>query len=124
MESESIILKQDTRGRVCTPKARREVLVAEFERSGLSARRFAALAGVRYNTFWTWLKSRPKQDGRKAATTAGKPVRFAEVVVDAQPPAPVSGPPVLLVTLPGGAVLSLTQAAQMPLAVELIKAFA
>ena len=35
---------------------RREALVAEFQCSGLSAARFAQLAGVRYNTFWTWLK--------------------------------------------------------------------
>lgn len=121
MDSRSIILKQDTRGRIRTPAARREVLVAEFERSGLSARRFAALAGVRYNTFWTWLKSRSRRVGGKPARkAAGKP-KFVEVKLEAAPPRPACA---LLVSLPGGAVLSLTEAGQVPLAAELIKALA
>lgn len=120
MDNRSIILKQDTRGRIRTPVARREELVSEFERSGLSARRFAALAGVRYNTFWTWLKNRSPRGRRKRAKAAGKP-KFVEVVMEAAPPRP---PCALLVSLPGGARLSLTEAAQVPLAVQLIKALA
>ena len=119
MDSRSIILKQDTRGRIRTPVERREALVAEFERSGLSAMRFAALAGVRYNTFWTWLKNRPSRGERKPARARGKP-KFVEVVME-QPPAKLS---VLQVTLPGGAMLSLTELAQVPLAVQLLKALA
>ena len=56
MDTTSIVLKRDGLGRVRTPVERREALVAEFQCSGLSAARFAQLAGVRYNTFWTWLK--------------------------------------------------------------------
>jgi len=51
MESESGILKTDTIGRVFTPPARREQLLEEFERSGLSGAKFAALAGIKYPTF-------------------------------------------------------------------------
>ena len=40
------VLKSDTRGRVRVPVERREALLDEFERSGLSGLKFAALAGV------------------------------------------------------------------------------
>jgi len=32
----ALILETDTRGRMCTPAPRREALLAEFDRSGLS----------------------------------------------------------------------------------------
>ncbi len=121
MESRTIILKQDARGRVRTPVERREALVAEFERSGLSAMRFAMLAGVRYSTFWTWLKIRKGDRPSKAAQAAGK-AKFVEVVMPV-PPAPKE-PFALLVTLPGGATLSLTEPAQVRLAAQVLKALA
>ena len=55
MDKTSIVLKRDKLGRVRTPVERREALVAEFRRSGLSGMRFTELVGVRYNTFWSWL---------------------------------------------------------------------
>ena len=79
MESRAIILKLDARGRVRTPVERREALVAEFERSGLSPMRFATLAGVRYSTFWTWLKIRKGDRPCKTAQAAGN-AKFVEVV--------------------------------------------
>lgn len=45
MDTTSIILKPDSRGRVRMPPQRREELLAEFERSGLPATKFAELAG-------------------------------------------------------------------------------
>ena len=42
---ETALLKTDGLGRVRTPVARREGLLEEFERSGLSGAKFAALAG-------------------------------------------------------------------------------
>ena len=44
---ENIVLKTDRRGRVHTPREQQEQAVAEWERSGLSARRFAEMAGVK-----------------------------------------------------------------------------
>ena len=41
------ILKTDVMGRVRTPKARRQALLEEFERSGVSGKKFAGLVGVR-----------------------------------------------------------------------------
>ena len=45
------ILKTDAMGRVRTPKARLAALLAEFERSGVSGKKLAALVGVNYQTF-------------------------------------------------------------------------
>jgi hypothetical protein len=44
MDTKTIVLKTSSRGRVRTPPERRMALLAEFERSGLSAAKFAALA--------------------------------------------------------------------------------
>ena len=125
MDKTSIILKRDTRGRVRTPVERRKALVAEFGRSGLSAMRFAAMAGISYNTFWTWLQKHGGQPRQTARKTACKP-KFVEVVMAAPPPCPAPEQPALplLVTLPGGEVLSLAHQAQVPLAAQLIQALA
>jgi hypothetical protein len=55
---EVAVLKQDGMGRVKTPAARREQLLDEFERSGLSGTKFAAMAGVKYQTFALWARRR------------------------------------------------------------------
>ena len=49
-----MILKSDAGGRTLVPLDRQVELVREFERSGLSGPRFAAMAGVKYQTFATW----------------------------------------------------------------------
>jgi hypothetical protein len=62
-ESDSPVLKSDTIGRVFTPPARREQLLDEFARSGLSGAKFAALAGIKYPTFAAWAQARRQQRG-------------------------------------------------------------
>ena len=74
MDTTSTVLKRDGLGRVRTPVERREALVAEFQRSGLSA------AGLRYNTFWTWLK-KPGAGVKPSRRKGGGRQRFVEVVV-------------------------------------------
>ena len=44
------ILKVDVAGRVWTPRARREEVLDEFERSGMAAVKFAAFIGMKYPT--------------------------------------------------------------------------
>ena len=55
------ILKRDVLGRVRSDVRRREALLDEFERSGLSGPKFAALAGLCYQTFAAWLHKRRRQ---------------------------------------------------------------
>jgi hypothetical protein len=122
MSTTSIILKTDTRGGVRMPPERREALLAEFDRSGLTLTRFTELVGVRYSTFATWLQQRRNKTAASKEKVTPKPVRFAEVLMDGTlQPAP-SVAYALKVSLPGGAHLVLTEAAHIPLVVQLLNA--
>ena len=44
------ILSQDTRGRVLVTPERRESLLAEYDRSGMSGVKFAQYVGIKYST--------------------------------------------------------------------------
>jgi hypothetical protein len=116
-QSEVQLMKVDTRGRVRTTAKRRESVLAEFDRSGLSAMKFAGLAGIKYQTFATWLQKRRRQTppaGKSADT-----VRWLEAVVD-QARSPEEGE-VLVVTLPGGARVEIRDLSQVPLATALLR---
>lgn len=124
MDTTSIILKTDSRRRVRTSPERREALLAEFARSGLSGIRFAALAGVCYSTFAAWVQQRKRPSACMAGPRRAAAVRFAEAVPAASAPAPALAAATLRLTLPGGAFLDIGHAAQAVLAAQLIKALA
>jgi hypothetical protein len=123
IEATGSVLKTDGLGRIRTPPERKAKLLDEFERSGLSGFKFAALVGVKYQTFAGWVAQRKKE----AATTkpAVKPVeqvRWLEAVVaEAQQPVP-SSVPSLKLRFPGGAWLEINTAQQAELAVVLVRA--
>jgi len=54
------IIKADTRGRLRITAERREFLLAEFERSAMTGRKFAQWAGIPYSTFGNWWRARKK----------------------------------------------------------------
>ena len=121
-----VVLKQDVLGRVKTPKARREQLLDEFERSGLPGLKFAELAGIKYQTFATWAQKRRRKRGDYAAgkiTAAKKSVQWLEAVL-AQPPGVVvkTGPLFLVLHLPGGVRVELSDVKQVELAAALVRA--
>jgi hypothetical protein len=107
----------DARDRVRTGRERREQLLAEFDRSGVSGARFARMAGIKYATFAGWLHQR-----RRAAAGVKRlrPVTWVEAAVK---PAGAEGPP-LRVQLPGGAWMELASSAQMSAAVQLLRELA
>lgn len=126
-------LKQDTRGRVRTPAARREALLDEFEKSGMSGAEFARLTGIKCATFAAWAAKRRK--GRTALSAAvcpqvrgsapvsgGDPIRLFEAVVDGGGPVGPhrAGPHGLLVELPGGSRMVVGSPLQMQMAAELV----
>ncbi len=51
----SEILRRDKRGRVWLKPKRREALLDEFEKSGMSGAQFARLTGVKYSSFQNWV---------------------------------------------------------------------
>ena len=121
--SDNRILKVDTLKRVRVPKARREAILGEFERSGLSGAAFAKLHGLKYGTFATWSLKRRKQASRRAVS-AQQPVDFAQVIIDQETPKPTwQGAETLRVHLPGGAWLLLDgDATQTTRAAQILKA--
>jgi transposase-like protein len=64
METGSEILKVDEVGRVRTPPEKREAMLAEYERSGMTGAQFARFVGVRYSTLMYWLQKRRKEAGQ------------------------------------------------------------
>ena len=64
MESGSEILKVDEVGRVRTPPEKREAMLAEYDRSGMTGAQFARFVGVRYSTLMYWLQKRRKEAGQ------------------------------------------------------------
>lgn len=120
-KSDGAILKTDTKGRVQTPTARRERLLDEFERSGLSAAKFAAVVGIKYQTFAAWAARRRKSATAKASDRPTDPVRWLEAVVQ-EAQAPVTHPTsVVRVRLPGGAQIELADLKQVPLTAALLR---
>jgi transposase len=75
---EDQILKSDRRGRVRVPVERREALLEEFERVGVSAAKFAEMVGLKYSTFANWAQKRRKEraggKGLGKSEGAGKPI--------------------------------------------------
>lgn len=103
----------DTKGRVRTSQEQRRVILAEFERSGVSAVQFARRTGLKYSTFAAWVHRyrRTKRPKRRS------PLRLLEAVVG-----PAACLPALQVQLPGGARLEIREAGQIPLAAALVRA--
>jgi hypothetical protein len=121
-KSDGAILKTDTKGRVQTPPVRRERLLDEFERSGLRASKFAALVGIKYQTFAAWAARRRKHANTPAPVQPVDPVRWLEAVVQ-EAQAPVTHKTSLVVLrLPGGAQLELADLKQVTLAAALLRA--
>lgn len=89
--SNSLILKTDTRGHVRTPLERRETLLTQFERSGLSGKQFARLSRVKDSTFQYWPQCRKgRSEGLKAVTSGPRPeVPWLEAVVQQAMPSGV-----------------------------------
>jgi hypothetical protein len=121
---EAEILKTDQLRRVKTPAARRESLLDEFERSGLSGQEFATLAGIKYQTFATWVQKRRRQKTGDEHVKPGDPVRWLETVVAAAQNSGGKKLAVMVVQLPGGARVEVEDEKQAVLAAALLRAWA
>ena len=59
------ILSQDAQGRVLVSRERRESLLEEYDRSGMSGVKFARYVGIKYSTLAYWLQSRRRHRERE-----------------------------------------------------------
>lgn len=122
----STVLKTDERGRVWTPPAQREALLDEFERSGLSGMRFAALHGVKYPSFANWVQGRRRRRAAQPLAAPGSSgtgpaaMQWLEAEVGAGKSGEGSGG--LVVHLPCGVRVELTHPHHVRLATQLVQA--
>ncbi len=126
--TDEVILKTDALGRVKTPAARREQLLDEFERSGMSGVQFAEFVGIKYQTFATWAQHRrrrcktaasPKPPGKVATP---KQLRWMEAVIARSQPSAEQNQIPLVLHLPCGVRVEITDGKQVTLAVALVRA--
>ena len=75
----SEILKMDARGRVQVSAERREALLEEFDRSGMSGAGFAKHYGIKYTTFAYWIQARRRKGNPSKRSGEGQ---FLMVAVD------------------------------------------
>ncbi len=113
---QAVPVTMDSRGRVRVSKGQRQLLLAEFERSRVSAAQFAKRIGLKYSTLAGWLQRyrRTKLKGRVRA------VRLLEAVVEPKP----GDPSPLILELAGGAKVHIHDVQQAALAAALLRALA
>ena len=102
------ILKQDSLGRVRTPLAKRQEILTAFDGAGMSAARFAAMVGMNYSTFCSWVQERNQKQGKDSALTGEvvKPeVQWIEAEIACGAKHPSAGDGMELELLGGGARL-------------------
>jgi len=121
------ILSQDARGRVLVSRERRESLLEEYDRSGMSGVKFAQYVGIKYSTLAYWLQSRRRHRQRKkvllkagADTEPGKSNgAWIEAVVE-NGSAPRVSAGALRIYFAGGAYCQISSAGEAALAAELL----
>jgi transposase-like protein len=114
------ILKVDEVGRVRTPPEKREALLAEYDRSGMTGAQFARFSGVRYPTLMNWLQKRRKEAGQNdqmAARSQDHP-RWLEARVEGEVPKSEN----IVVEMGGGVRVLVGNGTQAALAGELLRA--
>jgi len=124
-QSSGQILKTDSLARVRTPPDRQQELLDEFDRSGLSGAKFAALVGIKYSTFAAWAakrkRSHPSRTTPRAADPAAK-VRWLEAVIGQAQGVAGKGSAGLMIHFGGGARVEISDARQVELVVVLLQA--
>jgi transposase len=120
--TELTLLKTDVLGRTHHTCEQRERILDEYEHSGLSGPKFAALCGVKYQTFATWLQRRKRQrrayPKRRPQRKVSARVQWLEASVQ---PAAASAKGLLL-QLPGGVRTQISHQHHIALAAALVRA--
>src|SRR5512132_3035491 len=103
--SDDILIKTDVLGRMKRTREQRERILEEYERSGLSGPKFAALCGVKYQTFAFWLQRRKRERNAypNRPSKAGTATKVQWIEAQMQPGGGQCSGTGLIVHLPGGA---------------------
>jgi transposase-like protein len=122
----SEILPTDTRGRVRVSRERREELLDEFERSGMTGAQFARSVGLKYQTFAFWRqerrKSKPVAVGGQSATKIPS-VKWLETVIEKAQPGATAPASSITVRFPSGVSMEVAASSQAAVAAALLRAW-
>jgi len=110
------IVRADRRGRLRYTEQQRDAMLEAYARSGLSGAKFAELHGVKYQTLAGWVQRR-----RRAAKPRALPAPGALTLVEVATPAAAAVGGSLMVRLPGGAEVHVTDDAGVALAATLMR---
>ena len=121
----SEIFPVDSKGRVRVSRERREQLLNEFEKSGLSGAQFARTVGIKYQTFAFWRQQRQQtkpvpvggSSPKKAATVEWLETVISEAQASGSASGSESGGP-----LPSVAAIELSHSSQVAAAAALLRA--
>lgn len=129
MERGSEIVKTSKAGHILTSRQRREELLAEFDKSGLSAAKYAELVGIKYPTFMYWLQQRRLKQAAPSSTlqtsTRSSTGLWLEAVIEKAQAGGALGTVAkpLLIRLPSGAALEISDASHIQLGAALLRAW-
>ena len=112
-EIQTVPVAADSQGRVRVSREQRRVILAEFERSGVSAAQFAKVTGLKYSTLAGWLQRHRRSQSRKRQ----QPVRLLEAMVEPT----AEGKSAVVIELVCGARLEISDVKQVPLASALLR---
>jgi hypothetical protein len=120
------ILSQDARGRVLVTRERRELLLAEYDRSGMSAAKFAQYIGIKYSTLAYWVQRRRELRKKEKSLIKAEDAKpglshgawIEAVVENASGPGVLAG--ALRIYFAGGAYCQISSAGEAALAAELL----
>lgn len=110
------LVRSDRRGRLRYTSGQREALLNAYDSSGLSGPKFAALHGVKYQTFAAWLQRRKRSD-----PAAGLPAPDRVTLVQIEAPMPSGHDDGLRLRFPGGIEIHVASRTAVPLAAALIR---
>lgn len=120
--TETTLLKTDVLGRTQHTREQRERILDEYEHSGLSGPKFAALCGVKYQTFATWLQRRKRQRNTYPKRRPQRKVAARIQWLEASLPPTAASATGLLLQLPGGVCVQISHQQHIALAAALVRA--
>ena len=119
-EAAGQILKTDKLGRVQVPPERRDAILDEFERSGMTGTAFAERYGIKYQTFASWRRKRKKR-AQDRDSSAKQSAEFLLIETAGSEPSASAPSDALEIELAGGALLRIRSQGQAALAAELLR---
>ena len=124
--ADQAVIRTDVLGRVKTSAQRREQLLDEFERSGLSAVKYAELVGVKYQTLATWLQKRRRARGAYPEVPAkrvlkSESVQWLEAVVQEARHGGPAAVESIVVEVRGGGRVQISHSRQVALTAALLR---